>query len=220
MTLSIVARDPETGEFGAATASASLAVGAIVPHAMADVGAVATQGYSSNPTYGPDGLALLADGRSAEVVVKTLTRVDEGRERRQVVVVDALGRTAARTGGDNLPAMGHICRPDFAVAGNMLAGEAVLEAMAAAFSKAEDETLAERLLRALRAGDAAGGDRRGRQSAAIRVFGRERYALVDLRADDAPDPVADLFRLHALSREPAVTAFRDRLPTRDAPHRS
>jgi len=220
MTLSIVSRDPKTGEFGIATASASLAVGAIVPHAMAGVGAIATQGYSSNPTYGPDGLALLAAGQSAEAAVEALTHADEGRERRQLAVVDSLGRTAAWTGDENLPAMGHVCRADFTVAGNMLASEGVLEAMTTTFSTSGDGCLAERLLRALRAGDVAGGDRRGRQSAAIRVFDRERYARVDLRADDAPDPVGELFRLYDLFKDPAFTAFRNRLPTHVAPHRS
>jgi len=220
MTLSIVARDPATGAFGVATASASLAVGAIVPHARAGVGAIATQGYSTNPTYGPDGLDLLAACGAAASVITALSEADEGRSRRQLVAIDSVGRTAAWTGEGNVPAMGHLCYEGFAVAGNMLAGEGVLAAMAGAYAAAPDGTFTERLLRAIRAGDRQGGDRRGRQSAALCVFGHERYALVDLRADDADDPIAELFRLYALSKDPGFVAFRNRLPTRDTPHRS
>ena len=220
MTFSIVAKDPRSGAFGVATATGNLAVGSLVPHAAAGIGAVATQGFSTNPFYGRDGIDLLARGRSAEEVVATLTRADEGRARRQLVVIDATGRTAAWTGDGNEGALGHACHDGFAVAGNFLAGDEVLEMMATVYQASSPLPFAERLLHTLKAGEAAGGDKRGCQSCALFVMAGESYPRVDLRVDDHSAPLDELFRLYGLTQDPDYLAFLDRLPTREHPHRS
>lgn len=201
-TYSIVAYDPKTGDLGVAVASKFLAVGSVVPWAKAGVGAVATQSRA-NVDYGPDGLAAMAKGKSAEEVVANLTEADAKRAARQVGVVDAQGRAAAYTGAECYGWAGHKVGRNFCVQGNILASEQVVEAMARAFedARAQGGLLVDWLMAALAAGDAAGGDRRGKQSAAILVVrakggydgGNDRY--VDFRVDDHADPVPELARI-------------------------
>jgi uncharacterized Ntn-hydrolase superfamily protein len=215
MTWSIVARDPSTGAFGVAVATRFFAVGALCPHALGRVGALATQALV-NPTYGPRGLRLLAEGVSAPDVVRILTESDAGRAQRQLHAIDAAGRIGVHTGDDCIPWCGHRVEADFSVAGNMLAGQDVVDDTAASFMAAAARPLAERLILALQAGEAAGGDKRGKQSAALIVYGTEEYPDLDLRVDDHADPLAELRRLyHESSRTFAV--FRKFMATRTNP---
>jgi len=203
-TFSIAAFDPETGDLGVAVQSKFFGVGVVVPWVRADVGAVATQALAE-PAYGPEGLDLLDDGLAAPDVVARLIAADGGRDRRQVGVVDAQGRAAAWTGKDTFAWSGHVVGEHFCCQGNILAGRDVVQAMAQAFEGAEGP-LAERLVKALEAGQAAGGDKRGRQSAALLVARRgggyraanDRY--IDLRVDDHAEPIRELGRLLALRR--------------------
>ncbi len=203
-TFSIVACDREAGEWGVAVESKFLAVGPVVPWAAANVGAIATQAYA-NTSYGPRGLELLRAGLSAEEVVKKLTEEDEEREHRQLGVVDAQGRAAAFTGKACYEWAGHLVGEGYACQGNILASQRVVEAMAEAFETTKGP-LADRLIEALRAGQAAGGDRRGQQSAALLVvkekggYGGFTDRLVDLRVDDHPQPIEELARLLRLQR--------------------
>ncbi|MFN3689291.1 MAG: DUF1028 domain-containing protein [Fimbriimonadales bacterium] len=198
-TFSIVGADPRTGEVGVAVASKFLAVGSVVPFAQAGVGAIATQSYA-NTTYGPRGLALLRQNLEPQAVIQRLTQDDPQRERRQVGVVDARGRSATFTGRGCIRWAGGVAGKHFAAQGNILAGEAVVKAMAAAFQKTEGE-LALKLMAALEAGEQAGGDARGKQSAAILVarkgsgYGGFDDRYIDLRVDDHPEPVRELRRL-------------------------
>lgn len=212
-TFSIVAYCAAEKAWGVAVASKFPAVGAVVPWAQAEVGAVATQSYA-RLSFGPDGLALMADGHSAADALSRLLAADEGRETRQVALVDARGRAAAHTGSQCHDWAGHKTGQGFSAQGNLLAGEAVLEAMAAAFGRAEGE-LADRLVAALRAGEYAGGDRRGKQSAAVQVvrpqggYGGDNDRYLDLRVDDADEPVKDLtalVQLHHLYFQPPKPA--------------
>ena len=203
-TFSIVAADPEAGEVGVAVASRFFAVGTVVPHAEAGVGAVATQSFA-NTTYGPRGLALLERGLTPGEAIDVLTRADEGREQRQVGMVAADGKSATYSGpGCNAWAGGR-SGPGYAVQGNILTGEEVVAAMERAFLAGAGEPLAERLFAALAAGDAAGGDKRGRQSAALLVvragagYGGFTDRAIDLRVDDHPDPFGELERLLGLA---------------------
>lgn len=204
MTYSLVALDPDGATLGAVTASRYLAVGATVPGVAPGAGALVTQAHT-NTRFRASGLTMLRAGASAQDVVGSLVAADAGRDRRQLAVVDGVGRAAAWTGADCTRAAGHVLGEGYAVAGNLLTDEAVLAAMAETFTAAPG-TLAERLLLALAAGEEAGGDRRGRQSAALLVLGPEdpgvlrAPAQVDLRVDDADDPVAELRRLLALHR--------------------
>jgi uncharacterized Ntn-hydrolase superfamily protein len=212
MTFSIVghlantvgAADGAPVSLGVAVASKFLAVGAAVPAAAADVGAIATQAFA-NLAYGPDGLRLLAEGRSAQETLDALTTGDEGRDQRQAGVVDAAGRSATFTGSACHDWAGGRTGDGYAVQGNILTGPDVVEAMEKAWLGSEGR-LADRLLTALAAGDRAGGDRRGRQSAALLVvrqaggYGGTSDVEVDLRADDHPDPVPELRRLLDLHR--------------------
>ncbi len=201
-TFSIVARDPATGELGVAVQSRFLAVGAVVPWARAGVGAIATQAFA-NTRFGPDGLALLEKGTGAEEALAALVRGDEGRDRRQVGIVDAKGGVATYTGSKCNPWAGGVRGKDFCCQGNILAGEAVVKGMARAFEETKGD-LGVRLLAALESGQAAGGDTRGKQSAAILVVREgggyaglnDRYC--DLRVDDHPEPIAELRRIHRL----------------------
>jgi uncharacterized Ntn-hydrolase superfamily protein len=203
VTFSIVAHDPDTASWGVAVASKCLAVGSAVPWGRAGAGAVATQALA-NLAYGPDGLELLAAGEAAAAAVRRLTDADAERDQRQVGIVDASGDGASFTGSRCLPWAGGIAGDGVAVQGNLLAGPEVVEAMAAAYRSATGEPFARRLLEAVRAGDAAGGDRRGRQSAALRVwragasYGGGTDVAVDLRVDDHADPVGELGRLLGL----------------------
>ena len=202
-TYSIVACDLEARQWGAATQSKFLAVGSVVPWARAGVGAIATQAYA-NPTYGPDGLALLESGLSAQEVVDRLTAADEGRDHRQLGVVDARGGSATFTGGECMDWAGGRTGAGWAAQGNILVSEQTVDALGVAFESSAGRPLAERLLEALAAAQAAGGDRRGQQSAALLVVEPDGgYAgftdvLVDLRVDDHPTPVAELARLYDL----------------------
>ena len=204
MTFSIVARDPGAGDLGVAVASKFLAVGSVVPWARAGVGAVPTQAFA-NVGYGPDGLALLDGGLDAASALDRLTGADGGRASRQAGIVDARGGAATFTGEACLAWAGGRTGDGMAVQGNILAGPEVVDAMLAAFTAASGP-LPDRLLAALAAGDAAGGDRRGRQSAALLVVradagyagGNDRW--LDLRVDDHPDPVAELVRMRGISR--------------------
>jgi uncharacterized Ntn-hydrolase superfamily protein len=201
-TFSIVAFDPATGDLGIAVASKVLGVGSIVPFAKANVGAIATQS-AANTAYGPEGLALLAEGKDAEETVRLLTEADRRRETRQLGIVDAKGNVAAFSGSECNGWFGHIEGEHYTVQGNLLAGEEVVKQMAAAFEVArhgEKTELADWLMAALKAGEQAGGDKRGKQSAAILVvrdkagYGRnDRY--IDLRVEDHAEPVTELARL-------------------------
>lgn len=204
MTFSIVARDGETEEWGVAVASKFLAVGAAVPYAEAGVGAIATQAFA-NLSYGPDGLDKLRAGMAAEDVVRELTAADDGRETRQLGVVDAQGRAAGFTGAECFDWAGNSGAENLTCQGNILVGPEVVADMKRAFEGANGE-LARRLLAALHAGDQAGGDRRGRQAASVLVvrkgggYGGESDVAVDLRVDDHPTPVPELARLMDLHR--------------------
>jgi len=215
MTWSIVARDPATGAFGVAVATRFFAVGALCPHADGGVGALSSQALM-NPTYGPRGLRLLREGVSAETVVSVLTDSDPGRSHRQLHVQDAQGRIAAHTGESCIDWCGHTIRPTFSVAGNMLAGPQVIDETVRAYEAGSALPFAVRLIRALQAGEAAGGDKRGKQSAALRIHSTEEYPLIDLRVDDHPDPLAELERLERVSHERFVH-FAQFFATRDKP---
>ena len=199
MTWSILARD-EDGNFGAAIASRFFAVGALCIHTRRGVGALSTQALM-NPLYGPEGMEQLAAGRSAQEVVDRLTNADEGRAQRQLHVLPATGQPAAHTGSACVGWCGHLLFPDFSVAGNMLTGAAVIEATAQAYQDTKGLPLSERLLAAMAAGEAAGGDKRGKQAAALRIHGDEDYSQLDLRVDDHAEPIAELARLYDKSLE-------------------
>jgi uncharacterized Ntn-hydrolase superfamily protein len=200
-TFSIVACDIEAGQWGVATQSKFLAVGSVVPWAEPGVGAVATQAYA-NPQYGPDGLAFLREGLSAQETVDRLVTADDGRDHRQIGVVDASGGSASFTGGECMDWAGGLTGPCFAAQGNLLVGEETVAALATTFTATEGRPLAERLLESLAAAQAAGGDRRGQQAAALLVVERNGgYAgmsdvLVDLRVDDHATPITELVRLY------------------------
>ena len=215
MTWSVVARDPATGAFGVAVATRFFAVGALCPHADGGVGALATQALI-NPTYGPRGLRLLREGLSARFVLEALTASDEGREVRQLHLLDAHGDSVAFTGRDCVPWCGHTLRDGFSVAGNMLAGPQVIEDTARAYEAGAGLPFAQRLIGALQAGERAGGDKRGRQSAALRIHTTQDYPALDLRVDDHADPLGELARLEAVSRERYVH-FAQFFATREQP---
>ena len=202
-TYSIAACDLEAGQWGVATQSKFLAVGSVVPWAVPGVGAVATQAYA-NPRYGPEGLQLLAEGLSAAEVVARLTAADDGRADRQLGIVDSRGSGATYTGSGCMEWAGGLVGPGFAAQGNILVGEETVAALATTFTATHGQPLAERLLECLAAAQAAGGDRRGQQSAALLVVEKDGgYAglsdsLVDLRVDDHAQPVAELARLYAM----------------------
>ena len=199
MTWSIAARDAD-GSFGVAIASRFFAVGALCVHTRRKLGALATQALM-NPLYGPQGIELLAAGASAEDVVRRLIDADEGRAQRQLHVIGASGRPAAWTGEQCIDWCGHAVHDDFSVAGNMLAGPEVLAATVAAFVASRGRPLGERLLAAMAAGDAAGGDKRGKQAAALRLHGDDDYPRLDLRVDDDAEPIDELRRLYDKSFE-------------------
>lgn len=198
-TFSIVACDLTAGDFGIAVASKFLAAGAVVPWASTGAGAVATQSFA-DASFGPRGLALMRNGLSAAEALTRLLANDPDREKRQVGLVDARGGAAAHTGTGCYPWAGHIVGDGFACQGNILTGEETVAAMAASF-QASSGLLADRLTLALKAGETAGGDRRGRQAAALYVardkggYLGKNDVLVDLRVDDATEPVTELQRL-------------------------
>ncbi len=197
MTFSIAARCPETGMAGVAVSTALLCVGQLCPFPRAGVGAISTQSFV-NPYLGIRGLDYLAEGMDAASVRDRLAAEDDGRTLRQFSVVDRQGNSAAYTGSDCVLWCGHQTGDGYAVAGNMLVGEETIAAMADSFEATAGEAFSERLVRALEAGQAAGGDKRGRQSAALKVMDTEDYPAVDIRVDDHPDPVVELRRIWGL----------------------
>lgn len=202
MTFSLVACDLEARQWGVTVASKFPAVGAVVPWARGDVGAIATQSYA-NVTYGPDGLDLLASGLSAQETVERLTGRDDQRDHRQLGVVDAQGGSATFSGSACIDWAGGLTGPCFAAQGNILAGPQVVDALVETF-QATGGSLAQRMLAALLAADRAGGDRRGRQGAAVMVrqtgagYGGNNDILIDLRVDEHEDPVPELIRIHGV----------------------
>jgi uncharacterized Ntn-hydrolase superfamily protein len=214
-TFSIAAHDPASGMFGVCVSTRVPAVGAICPHARAGVGAVVTQARA-NPLFGIDGLDLLGKGYAAEKTIRALLDLDAEPERRQLLVVDSVGTPAAHTGSGCDPWRGHLTGEGYAVAGNLLVGPETLAAMAGAYEGSAGAWFTERLVRTLEAGQAAGGDRRGRQSAAIYVVHTEPYPYLDLRVDDHPDPVAELRRIYELVKTDLLPLV-ERLPTRANP---
>jgi uncharacterized Ntn-hydrolase superfamily protein len=205
-TYSIVACDLAAGQWGVGVQSKFLAVGSVVPWAEPHVGAIATQSYA-NPRYGPDGLALLREGRTASEVVEALTSADEGRAERQVGVVDGQGRAATFTGEACHEWAGGRTGDCYAAQGNILVSAATVDALATTFESNAHLELAERLIESLAAAQAAGGDRRGQQSASLLIVQKdEGYAklsdtVVDLRVDDHERPIAELRRLFSLHQE-------------------
>ena len=205
-TYSIAACDLAAGQWGVAVQSRFLAVGSIVPWASPGIGAIATQAYA-NPRYGPDGLALLGEGRSATAVIEALTAPDPGRTERQVGVVDRSGRAATFTGEGCHEWAGGRTGDGYAAQGNILVSAATVDALADTFEWSSGRTLPERLLSCLAAAQAAGGDRRGQQSASLLVVEKDAgYAglsdvVVDLRVDDHEQPITELERLYGLHQE-------------------
>jgi uncharacterized Ntn-hydrolase superfamily protein len=215
MTWSIIHRERDSGRIAAAVATKFFAVGARVPFVAPRKGAVCTQALV-NPLYGPAGLRLIAEGVGAADVVRLLTAGDEGCAHRQVHVLGADGRFAAHTGAECIPWCGHWTGDDFSVAGNMLAGPQVIAETVRYFRENGSMALPRRLIGALKAGERAGGDMRGKQSAALVIYNDQDYSELDLRVDDHVEPLLELARLEAVSRE-HWTTFRDFLPTRENP---
>lgn len=216
MTYSLVARDPSTGHLGVAVASRFFAVGCAVPFLRGRVGAVATQAFV-NPTYGPDGLRLMEAGAPPAAIVPILTDRDNGHANRQFHLIDSQGRNAAFTGEKCVDWCGHLVDDGVSVAGNMLEGPSVIADALAAYRAAMDKPLAERMLIAMQAGEDAGGDKRGRQSACLVIYRDQDYPWLDIRADDHADPLAELRRLYAVAQERFLHVA-DTMPTRENPH--
>jgi uncharacterized Ntn-hydrolase superfamily protein len=220
-TYSIVACDLEAKQWGVAVQSKFLAVGSVVPWAEPEVGAIATQAYA-NPSYGPNGLALLREGLSAGDVVERLTAEDEGRNERQLGIVDGNGRSASWTGPGCNEWAGHRTGPGYAAQGNILVGEETVAALATTFEANTQLPLTQRLIECLAAAQAAGGDRRGQQSSSLLVveknggYGGLSDVLVDLRVDDHERPVQELRRLYELHyRLFGISPREDWLPLED-----
>jgi len=199
VTWSIVARDAD-GALGVAVASRFFAVGALCPHARSGIGALSTQALV-NPHYGPRGLDLLDQGLDPQSAIEVLVKEDPGKEHRQLHLIDARGRAAAFTGSACIGWCGHLAGDGFSVAGNMLTGPEVLEKTAQAFGGAKNLSFAEKLILALEAGEVAGGDKRGKQGAALLVCTTEDYPFLDLRVDDHEGPLRELRRLYQKSLE-------------------
>lgn len=215
MTWSIIARDERTGRIAIAVATRFFAAGALVTHIKTGAGAVASQAFI-NPYFGSKGLALLDTGMRAEDVVAELIAADEGRHHRQLHVMDRHGRFAAYTGAACIDWCGHELRGAFSVAGNMLVGPAVLAETIRAYEVQAAVPFARRLIAAMRAGEAAGGDKRGRQSAALLIHDGEDYPLYDLRVDDHTNPLGELERLEEVARQRWVH-FRRQMPSHNRP---
>jgi len=215
MTWSIIAKDNATGQIGIAVATKFFAVGARVPYIAPKIGGIATQALT-NPYYGIDGLRLLREGHAPREIIETLIASDAGHESRQLHIMDARGQIAAHTGKDCVDWCGHLQGDGFSLAGNMLAVARVLDDTAKAYVANIGMPFAQRLIAAMRAGELAGGDKRGRQSAALLIYGEEEWSDLDLRVDDHSDPLAELERLESVSRERWVH-FRKYLPSRKYP---
>ena len=215
MTWSIIAKDSTTGQIGIAVATKFFAVGALVPHIAPGIGGIATQALV-NPYYGIDGLKLLREGKTPQDILDSLIGADSGAESRQLHIMDNLGRIAAHTGRECIDWCGHLGGDGFSIAGNMLAGSRVLDDTAKAFIANASRPFPQRLLASMRAGEVAGGDKRGKQSAALLIHDTEDWPALDLRVDDHPDPLAELERLEQVSRE-RWAHFRKFLPSRENP---
>jgi len=215
MTWSIIAKDNATGQIGIAVATKFFAVGARVPHIAPAIGGIATQALV-NPYYGIDGVRLLREGRAPRDIVETLVASDAGHGSRQLHIMDAKGQIASYTGKDCVDWCGHLEGEGFSIAGNMLAGPRVLDDTAKVYLANTGMPFAQRLIAAMRAGELAGGDKRGKQSGALLIYGEEEWSDLDLRVDDHADPLAELERLEAVSRERWVH-FRKYLPSRKNP---
>ena len=216
-TFSIAARCPRTGMLGVAVSTAVPGVGGICPFVKEGVGAIATQSWV-NPYLGIDGLKLLEQGLPAQEALDRLIGEDPGRKVRQIGVVDAQGRAAAFTGEDCVDWAGHQIGAGWSVQGNMLVGAATIERMAQAAQGSEPLDLAERLMIVLEAGQAAGGDKRGKQSAALKVFHEEQFPWLDLRVDEHRNPVAELRRVFEVAKQ-QVVPFVKGMPSRTDPLR-
>ncbi len=214
-TFSISARCARSGMLGVAVSTAVPWVGGICPFVRPGAGAISTQSWV-NPYLGIDGLKLLAGGLDARQALDKLMAEDPGRDVRQIGIVDAKGGSAAWSGTQCTAWFGHLTGPDFAVQGNMLVGERTIEAMAEAFTRTREMGLPERLIAVLEAGQAAGGDKRGRQSAALLVHHKEDYPYLSLRVDEHPFPVAELRRVFEVARH-QLLPFVDGMPTRENP---
>lgn len=212
MTWSIIARDEQTGAFGILCASKALAVGAVVPYGAGRTGVIATQAFA-NPFFGVDGLRMLQEGCSAHDIVAALSASDGGRDHRQLHLIDREGRVAAYTGSACIEWSGSAAGPHVSVAGNMLAGPQVIEATLNAYTSASRLDFDERLVVAMEAGERAGGDKRGRQSCAIRIWNEAPFPSFDLRVDDHPDPLKELRRLWRLAHQ-GYAPFQAALPSR------
>lgn len=217
-TFSIAGRCTVTGQLGVAVATADAAAGRLVTWAAAHAGAVAMQSWP-NLYAAIDMLSKLREGAAAADVLADATAQDPARDLRQIGVVDRDGRSAAWSGGECTDWAGHVTGEDFAAQGNMLTGERTVRELARVFRERTDADLAERLLRALEAGQAAGGDKRGRQCAALLVVETEEFPLWDLRVDEHPHPVAELRRIHEIARHQTLPFVRG-LPTREHPEGS
>lgn len=214
-TFSITAKCPRTNELGIAVATALPAVGSLVPYARANVGAIATQSFV-NPYAGINGLKFLAEGKSAQETLSAILDLDPAAELRQISIVDHTGAVAVHTGDKCQDECGDIVGAGYVIAGNLLANDAVLPAMEAAFLQSERLPLSERLMQALEAGDQAGGDKRGKQSAALYVVKDEPYPYVDVRVDEHADAVRELSRVLAIRQE-KLAPFIEQLPSKTSP---
>ena len=215
MTWSIIFHERDSGRIAIAVATKFFAVGARVPHIEPRKGAVCTQALM-NPLYGPHGLRLIREGVAAADVVRILTTPDAGREHRQIHVMGADGKFAAHTGAECVPWCGHWIGEDMSVAGNMLAGPQVVSETVRFFRENASMPLPRRLIGAMKAGEKVGGDKRGKQSAALVIYGNQEYSELDLRVDDHVEPLLELARLELVSRE-RWTHFRAFVPTRENP---
>lgn len=213
-TFSITARCHRTGQLGIAISTKFIAVGALCSFVRGNTGAIASQAYI-NPYLGILGLEYLAKGHTADETLKYLTERDAGIEFRQLGIVDNKGGSAAFTGDNCDTWHGNLTGPNYAIAGNMLVGAETLNAMKESFESDDTQPLGQRLLMALSAGEIAGGDKRGRQSAAVKVYGAQEFPVLDLRVDEHPDPVAELCRVYAVAEEILIPLI-ETLPTPDA----
>lgn len=213
MTYSIVARDSATGAFGVATATGGPCVGSLVPHARAGVGAIATQS-TTNPYYGISGLDLLEQGLSATATLDQLLAADKGRETRQCIVIDKHGNTAQWTGAEAEPHAKHFTGENYAVAGNFLASDTVIDQIAATYAGHLDTPFAARLLAAMTAGETVGGDKRGTLSTALKIYQNEAYPAIDIRVDLSNTPLAELARILDAVQNGQYAEFFRSLPSR------
>ncbi len=215
MTWSIIFHEKDSGRIAIAVATKFFAVGARVPNIAPQKGAVCTQALT-NPLYGPHGLRLIRENVGAADIVRILTTPDAGRDHRQLHVMGADGKFAAHTGAECVPWCGHWIGENMSVAGNMLAGPQVVAETVRTMRERHDLPLPRRLIAAMKAGEATGGDKRGKQSAALVIYGNQDYSELDLRVDDHTEPLQELERLEEVSRE-RWTHFRAFVPTRENP---